>query len=525
MAAKPTVLMVDDQPDNLDVLVNYLADRGLELVVATDGEQALQLAAECQPDLVLLDIMMPGLDGFQVCERLKQNPLTQDVLVIFMSALNDTQSKVKGFEVGAIDYVNKPLQREEVLARIQAHLTIRQQQEELQQKNIQLEALNRDLQDQIQQRQRAEEALHLADQKLSTLTRQEAERWGIDVFVGQSQATNALLEEVRSLQQAPRTNVLVLGESGTGKELISRAIHFGSPRSEKPFVAVNCSAIPSELADAEFFGHTKGAYTGATSDRHGYFVQADGGTLFLDEIGDMPLTLQAKLLRVLEDGLVTPIGGRQSRKVDVRVVAATNVNLAEKVRDKAFRQDLFFRLAGYQIAVPALRNRISDIPLLVEHFLIQLGRQMGREQPAISSEAMQALSTYTYPGNVRELRNLVEYALIASRGKTIAVDHLHFLHNTPIHPKPELSPVDENPSRETLPHLESLVNSAGNGNHANQEDTLLAYTREKGRIDNTSAQALLGVSHSRASYLLKKLHKEGLLEKQGQRRWSYYVAQ
>ncbi|MEE2732453.1 MAG: sigma-54 dependent transcriptional regulator [Pseudomonadota bacterium] len=515
MPAKPTVLLVDDQPENLDVLVNYLADSGLELVVATEGEQALQLAAECQPDLVLLDVMMPGLNGFQVCERLKQGAQTQSVWVIFMSALTDTQSKVKGFAAGAIDYVSKPLQREEVLARIQAHLTIRQQQAELLQKNLQLEALNRDLQHQMQQRQRAEEALHLADQKLSTLTRQEAERWGIDAFVGQSQVTKALLDEVRSLQRAPSTNVLVLGESGTGKELISRAIHFGSARSQKPFVAVNCSAIPTELADAEFFGHIKGAYTGAVSDRHGYFVQADGGTLFLDEIGDMPSALQAKLLRVLEDGLVTPIGGRQSRKVDVRVVAATNVNLLEKVREKAFRQDLFFRLAGYQIAVPPLRNRVSDIPLLVEHFLLQLGSQMGRERPTITREAMQALSAYAYPGNVRELRNLVEYALIASRGRQIDVAHLHFL------------------QQETVPGLGVDVCSAGNAFDPedngtapdNQEESLLAYTREHGRVDNTSAQALLGVSHSRASYLLKKLHKEGQLAKQGQRRWSYYVAQ
>jgi len=523
MPVNPTVLMVDDQPDNLDVLVNYLADSGLELVVATDGEQALQLAAQCHPDLVLLDVMMPGLDGFSVCERLKSQPHTQDVVVIFMSALTDTQSKVKGFAVGAIDYVSKPLQREEVLARIQAHLTIRQQQAELQQKNQQLEALNRDLQDQMEQRQRAEAALHLADQKLSALTRQEAERWGIDAFVGQSQMTKALLDEVRSLQQAPRTNVLVLGESGTGKELISRAIHFGSPRRDKPFVAVNCSAIPSELADAEFFGHTKGAYTGATHDRHGYFMQADGGTLFLDEIGDMPLPLQAKLLRVLEDGLVTPIGGRHSRKADVRVVAATNVNLAEKVRDKAFRQDLFFRLSGYQIAVPALRNRVSDIPPLVEHFLIRLGSQMGRERPTISPDAMSALSRYAYPGNVRELRNLVEYALIASRGKTIDVDHLHFLHSQPPQSEPAVATVvAAEPEDEPLPQLEFLAATASN---PNQEAMLLAFVREHGRIDNTAAQTLLDVSHSRASYLLKKLYKDGHLLKQGERRWSYYVAQ
>lgn len=546
MSNKPIVLIVDDQPENLDVLVNYLAHSGLELVVATDGEQALHLAEEFSPSLVLLDVMMPGLNGFEVCTKLKSNPKTREMIVIFMSALADIQNKVKGFEVGAVDYISKPLQREEVLARIQAHLTIQNQREELQKKNQQLAALNQDLQEQIKQRQRVEQALHLADEKLSTLTRQEAERWGIDAFIGQSTATRALLEEVRSLQQAPKTNVLVLGESGTGKELISRAIHFGGVRSQKPFVAVNCSAIPSELADAEFFGHTKGAYTGASTDRNGYFLQADGGTLFLDEIGDMPLTLQAKLLRVLEDGLVTPIGGRQSARVDVRVVAATNVNLKEKVRQKQFRQDLYFRLAGYQIAMPVLRNRSSDIPLLVHHFLHQLGGQMGREHPTISDAALTVLGRYSYPGNVRELKNIIEYALIASRGKPIQVSHLHFVdpfevddYRHDLGAEQALNEHLAHQNTESLPDLDELSGQPFSSQSPfgqnpyvepvaaplNHEQQILSFTKSNGRIDNTSAQELLGISHSRASYLLKKLHKEGLLIKQGQRRWSYYVSQ
>jgi DNA-binding NtrC family response regulator len=531
MNSVPLVLLVDDQPNNLDVLVNYLTGSGLELAVATSGEEALELAAEHTPDLVLLDVMMPGLDGFAVCARLKARPASQALPIIFMSALTDTDSKVRGFGAGAVDFITKPLQREEVLARINLHLTLARQRRQLEDKNQQLESLNRELQEQIDRRQQVESALNLADAQLSTLTRQEAAHWGISAFIGQSGAITRLLDEVRSLQQAPRTNALVLGESGTGKELISRAIHYGSPRSAKPFIAVNCSAIPAELADAEFFGHTKGAYTGATSDRHGFFAQADGGTLFLDEIGDMPLSLQAKLLRVLEDGLVTPIGGRHSRQVDVRVVAATNVDIRAKVQAGQFRQDLYFRLAGYLISLPPLRERRGDVPLLVEHFLSLLGSQMGRDKPAISRSALAALAQYHYPGNVRELKNLIEYALIASRGQLIEVAHLHFLE--PLQGEPLTIQVPATVGLATEDQRLPVVTGSGGDRLAasdaqaisdSDEQLLVEFAQAQGRIDNTLAQELLKVDHGRASYLLKKLHKEGRLHKQGERRWAYYTA-
>lgn len=534
MNSVPLVLLVDDQPNNLDVLVNYLTGSGLELAVATSGEEALELVALKTPDLVLLDVMMPGLDGFAVCAQLKARPASRALPIIFMSALTDTDSKVRGFGAGAVDFVTKPLQREEVLVRINLHLTLARQQRLLEDKNLQLESLNRELQEQIDRRQQVESALNLADAQLSALSRQEVAHWGIAAFIGQSSAITRLLDEVRSLQQAPRTNVLVLGESGTGKELISRAIHYGSPRSSKPFIAVNCSAIPAELADAEFFGHTKGAYTGATSDRHGFFAQADGGTLFLDEIGDMPLTLQAKLLRVLEDGLVTPIGGRQSRKVDVRVVAATNVDIRAKVQAGQFRQDLYFRLAGYLISLPPLRERRGDVPLLVEHFLNLLGSQMGRDKPVITRNALSQLAQYHYPGNVRELKNLIEYALIASRGQALDVNHLHFLEplqiqatqsaNLPRQASEFQSPLV--PFSVQLPVTQPSAFVGGASLHATEreEDLLVEYARNQGRIDNTAAQSLLQVDHGRASYLLKKLHKEGRLVKQGERRWSFYTA-
>ena len=525
MRQTPLLLLVDDQPENLDVLVSYLANEGLDLQVATDGEQAIALAQEYQPDLVLLDVMMPGLDGFEVCKQLKSASNHLRSPVIFMSAVTDTQSKLKGFEAGAVDYIDKPLQREEVLARIRAHLTIQKQQAELLEKNDNLQELNRRLSEQIKQTEQAKKALELADKQLTFVTGEEAKRWGIDAFVGKSPAIENVLMQVRALLHAANTNVLVLGESGTGKELISRSIHFGSERKAKPFIAVNCSAIPSELADAEFFGHIKGAFTGALQERSGYFAQADGGTLFLDEIGDMPLALQAKLLRVLEDGLVTPVGGKKSQKVDVRIVAATNVDLLARVQEKHFRQDLFYRLASYQLTLPPLRQRSQDIPLLVQHFLQSLSRQMGRETPGLDREAMNSLCAYQYPGNVRELKNVIEYALIACQTdspRTIQARHLHFLNKEGLGAQIEtLTAVANEPgegiaSSPVSDHVSSELSSN------KQEERLLDFARTQGRIDNTSAQSCLGVSHGRASYLLKKLHKEGLLTKHGERRWAYY---
>ena len=516
MTAQPLVLIVDDQADNLDILVAHLADSGFELAVATDGGDALALTHERAPDVVLLDVMMPGIDGYEVCRRMKADPRTADVPVIFTTALTDTASKLRGFESGAIDFLSKPLQREELLARIHVHLTIVQQRRELEARNDRLLSLNRELQEQIERRQKLEDQLSLTDQRLDTITRHDVERWSIDGFVGTGPAACRLMDEVRSLQHAERTHVLVLGESGTGKELVSRAIHVGGPRGTRPFIAVNCSAIPAELADAEFFGHSRGAYTGAAGPRHGYFSQADGGTLFLDEIGDLEPRLQAKLLRVLEDGVVTPLGANASRTVDVRVVAATNADLTARVADGRFRRDLYFRLAGYVLTLPPLRERRDDIPLLVRHYLQHLSGQMGRDTPEISDDALASLWGYDFPGNVRELRNLIEYALIAARGARIDVAHLHFLGGAVA---PLCGPAARSADR--LPEITATSGSGGWAGH--DEQRLLALARRDGRVDNAGVQAALAVDHGRASYLLKKLHREGRLDKHGERRWTFYT--
>ena len=524
---KPLLLLVDDKPENLDVLVSHLGDLGYELAVALSGEDALDIVTKQIPSLILLDVMMPGIDGFNTCLALKKQSETQDIPVIFMSALVDIDSKVLGFSVGGVDFITKPFQREEVLARINAHLTIVRQRQLLQSQNSSLNALNQKLEAQINKTEQVEKALSIVDSKLSSLSQKEAKQWGIHTFVGNSPSIINLLEEVRSLQFVDKTNVLVLGESGTGKELISRAIHFGSKRSDKPFVAVNCAAIPVELADAEFFGHTKGAFTGAVSNRNGHFVDANGGTLFLDEIGDMPLGLQAKLLRVLEDGMVTQVGGGKSTKVNVRIVAATNMNLQQKVQDKSFRQDLYFRLAGYVIKLPPLRNRIDDIPLLSQHFLALLAKEMGREPSVISDEAMTKLKHYSFPGNIRELKNLVEHALISSRGAVIAANHFHFIHEDDFNEtafQPVISStsgVIHGPETNGIDDIGS--NKVDELETANHEQRILAYVDQEQKMNNSAVQDLLGVSHGRASYLLKKLLAEGKLKKQGERRWAHYV--
>ena len=451
------ILIVDDVPANLKILSDLLEPCGYHILVAPSGEVALKVAAQMQPDLILLDVLMPGLDGFETCRRLKADAATADIPVIFVTAKGEIESLVEGFRVGGLDYIPKPFEEEEVLARVSTHL-----------KNVQLtKALvekNRELQQEITRRERAEDALQTADEQLSMISEREAERWGIAGFVGGSETIRKILGDIRCLQTTGKTTVLITGESGTGKELIARAIHFGGPRAKGPFITVNCSAIPSELAESSFFGHIRGAFTGAATDRKGYFELADDGTLFLDEIGDMPPGLQAKLLRVIEDGCFIPVGGTHEKRVDVRILAATNAHLQDRIEAGDFREDLYFRLTGFTVTAPPLRERPGDIPLLVEHFLKVFAQEMGVSQrqgdmetmgeeessplppdhspriPALNREALTAVKTYHFPGNVRELKNIIERALIECRGGDIRPEHLHFIH---VHTTPLTTSVEK----------------------------------------------------------------------------------
>lgn len=499
----PKILVVDDVAANLSLLSDALEPHGYNILAAPSGEVALKIVQRIIPDLILLDIMMPGMDGLETCRLLREQQRTCSIPVIFISAKDETESVVKGFRLGAVDYITKPFQTEEVLARVETHLKLHRLTNALQQKNSELE-------EEIQRRRKAETALIAADEQLSIVSRRESERWGINRFIGRSPLVARILEDVRRLQRFSSTNVLITGESGTGKELIARAIHFGGQRATGPFIPVNCSAIPRDLAESTFFGHVRGAFTGAAVGQKGLFEQAHNGTLFLDEIGDMPVPLQAKLLRVLEDGFIAPVGSAQTRKIDVRVLSGTNADLQSEIAAGRFRKDLYFRLARYTLEVPALRDRREDVPLLAEHFLAELATEMGMAKPEMTPEAATALSSYSYPGNIRELKNIIERALIESGGGSIMAHHLYFLPSIPKTAEiqnPLLSSSSPSPSRRRL---------------SGEEERILEHVRQHGAINNTECRDLLGVGMQRACYLLRKLHLNGVLNRDSSGRWAQY---
>jgi DNA-binding NtrC family response regulator len=418
------VLVVDDLPANLDLLADLLEPEGYEVLAAADAAEAMRVAASVGPSLILLDVVMPGTDGYEICRRLKQDPSTRHIPVVFITARDDPGGIVEGFRAGGMDYITKPFHREEVVMRVRTHLAVASLTRDLLAQADALRAANEQLRREMELRQQAESARESAAGHLHLLCERETAHWGVEGFVGRSKTLRAILESVQRLRDFSNTTVLITGESGTGKELVARAIHFGSSRAGQPFVPVNCSAVPAELAESLFFGHRRGAFTGADRDRKGYFELAHRGTLFLDEIGDMPLLLQAKLLRVLESGTFHGVGAEREQRSDVRVVAATNVDLTQKIADGRFRQDLYYRLARFIVRTPPLRERLEDLPLLAEHFLRVLATEMSRRPPPLSGEALQRLAQHDFPGNVRELKNIIERALIESGGAEIRPEHL-----------------------------------------------------------------------------------------------------
>lgn len=498
------ILIVDDQPANRDLLIKALEPEGYKILSAPSGEVALKIAARALPDLILLDILMPGLDGFAVCRQLKNHPSTREIPLLFVTAKDETKDVVEGFRLGGVDYITKPFEKEEVLVRVKTHLKISCLTKELQENNTKLQKANERLHQEIEKRkqanvarQQAEEALKTADEHLSLISQQEAQRWGIAGLIGQSRTMQKTLEQIRRLHQTGTTTVLITGESGTGKELIARAIHFGGPRAKGPFIAVNCSAIPKELAESIFFGNVRGAFTGANTDRKGHFELAHNGTLFLDEIGDMSLELQAKLLRVLEDGCFTPVGGTREKHVDVRVLAATNVDLPTKIGAGGFREDLYYRLARFVIPTPPLRERPEDIPPLADHFLKLFATEMGKPKSTLSQEALAALRSYPFPGNVRELKNIIERALIESGGVEIRPEHLYFTH--PYMATPALTPPSDSVGAKPALSLPLNLGQA--------ESLLIQRALEQANGNASEAARLLGISRAT---LYRKLEQQNI---------------
>ena len=373
------ILVVDDDEGVRQVLAQALKESGYQVADAESGERAVEALKESNFDLVILDMVLPRVDGMQVLKQL--TALRSEIPVIMITGYASVETAIKAIKMGAVDYVVKPFRMEEV------DLVVK----------------------------RALERSHLRREN-ATLRRQLESTYGVHNMVGQSPAMRrvfALVEQVAST----RSTVLITGESGTGKELIAKALHFNGERRNLPFVSVNCGGIPDQLLEDELFGHVRGAFTDAVGDRPGRFALADTGTLFLDEIGSMSQGLQVKLLRVLQEKEVQPLGATVKVPVDVRIIAATNTDLKELMAQGRFREDLFYRLNVIQIALPALHQRPEDIPLLVHHFLSKYCREMNAPQKRFTADALKALSEFSWPGNVRQLENMVERAVALSFGK------------------------------------------------------------------------------------------------------------
>jgi two-component system response regulator AtoC len=382
----PRILVIDDEAPVCRLVSTIFCAEGFDVFTAQDGPLGIGMALTERPDVVLLDLRMPGLDGLAILERLKTDDPT--LPVVMLTGSTDVKDAVRSMQLGAFDYLSKPVNREEVV------LVVRRAQQ-TREMRVELQELRR----------------HAGKLASDTLA----------VQMGSGAAVQRVIEQVR-LVAASTFTVLILGETGTGKELVAEAVHRLSPRRLRPFIALDCGAIPDALLESELFGHEKGAFTGADRRKQGRFRLAEGGTCFLDEIGNLPLHLQTKLLRVLESGNVQAIGADRATPMNVRFVAATNHDLQERAEAGAFRPDLYFRLAQYAIRLPPLRERVEDIPYLTTRFVEEAAHDLRHPIVAILPEALAVLGAHTWPGNVRELRNVVRQAVLQTPGLAIQAD-------------------------------------------------------------------------------------------------------
>ncbi len=447
------VLIVDDEPGVRSSLMGVLRDEGYDVESAESGEACLDKAVRRAFDVIVLDIWLPGMDGLATLTRLRERQVDAQVVVI--SGHGNIESAVRAIKMGAFDFVEKPLSLEKTVLVVRN--AIRQRH---------LEAENRDLRARV-------------DRRLT--------------MVGDSYAMSQLREQV-AMAAPTNGRVLVFGENGTGKELVARSIHGLSKRHTGPFIEVNCAAIPEELIESELFGHVRGAFTGAVTDRRGKFEVADGGTIFLDEIGDMSLKTQAKVLRVLQEQVVEPVGSTQRTQVDVRVIAATNKDLPVAIKAGQFREDLYFRLNVIPIFVPPLRTRQGDIPLLAEYFMAGFAHEYGRRPKAFEEGALDLLQRYSWPGNVRELRNLIERLVIMVPGDRIGTADLAFLGRDPSDTG-EAAPADIEP---VLPLHEAR-------DRFERDYILRALAQQNGNMSRTAE--VLGVERSN---LYRKMRAFGI---------------
>jgi two-component system response regulator AtoC len=450
-----SILVVDDEENLRHMLQVMLGKKGYRVELAAEGAEALRLVSQKQYDFVLCDIKMPVLDGVGFLKGIDRAGTTSTI--IMMSAYGTVDTAIECMKLGAYDYISKPFKSDEIA------LVLRKAEER--------------------------ERLKLENRMLRDELRKE---WSFADIVSK----NRRMQEIFSLVQKVadfKTTVLILGESGTGKELIARAIHMNSKRKNRAFVAVNCAAIPETLLESELFGHARGAFTDALTDKVGLFEQANGGTLFLDEIGEMPLSLQVKLLRVLQDEEIRVVGGTAAKKIDVRVISATSKNLENEISEGRFREDLYFRLNVFTITLPPLRDRQEDIPLLVNHFINKYSVKMSKREVESTPEALKAMMDYNWPGNVRELENCIERALVVCERGSIGLDSL-----------PEKIKGKKNGNSPKLDFTSLSIKQAEEA----IERELIRQALEQTGGNRTHAAKLLEISHRALLYKIKEYGME-----------------
>jgi len=378
------ILIVDDEKNMRWAIKRAFKNQPYQFFEAADGEEGLRVFEKEQPDLVLLDLKMPKIDGMSALKKMKgmEKEMDREIPVIMITAHGTAESAVEAMKLGALDYISKPFDVDELRIILRKSLEFKGLREKV---------------------DYLEEALELKQGK---------------PIIGKSEKMNGVLKMVNQVAKTDAT-VLILGESGTGKEIIADTIHRNSARHQGPYVKVNCGAIPENLLESELFGYEKGAFTGAVKRKIGKFQRAEGGTVFLDEIGELSLSMQVKILRVLQEKEVEPVGGMESHPVDIRIITATNQNLYEKMKKQEFREDLYYRLNVFPIELPPLRKRKEDIPLLAQHFLEKFQKELGKKDMILSEEAIEVLGNYHWPGNIRELENIIERTLIISNRPVI----------------------------------------------------------------------------------------------------------
>ena len=377
MSELASILVVDDEPIMQEILGDFLREEGYSIDIAGSGEEGVELAQKSSYDCAIVDLMMPGIDGIETMQKLREIDTSLPVIVV--TAFASVESAVEAMKRGAFEYITKPFKNDEVLVVLQKAIRTRQLELEVPQLKEEVKTLRKALKD----------------------------KYSFENIVGK----NRYMQEVYSLieQAAPsRSTILIQGESGTGKELVAKAIHANSARAEKPFQVVNSGSMPADLLESNLFGHVKGAFTGAVASKKGLFEVADGGSIFFDEISNIGLEVQAKLLRVIQEKEFMRVGSVDTLKVDVRLIAATNDDLKKMIGEGRFREDLYYRINVISITLPPLRNKVDDIPLLVQHFLDRYSKENGREDLIISDDALELLKGHAWPGNVRELENAIE---------------------------------------------------------------------------------------------------------------------